>query len=232
MPRSGSTLVEQILASHPEVHGGGELSLLSPLVDNSAGLGGAPYPEWAGAMTSADCVAIGEAYLEGLPEGTPPRSHTTDKWLANFEHLGLISVCLPRAKVVHCVRDPRDQLLSCWSLLFSQHQEYAYDPRELVAYHRAYQRLMTHWRAVLPPGLMLEVEYETLVLEPRATAERILGHCGLEWDDRVLRFWESRRSVRTASLVQVREPIYDRSIGRWRHFAEHIPELFAPFDNP
>jgi Tfp pilus assembly protein PilF/LPS sulfotransferase NodH len=225
MPRSGSTLIEQILASHPEVHGGGEMFVLPSLLEASRGAGGTQFPEWAASMNRVDCGAIARAYLDRLPPGLPPRAHTTDKWLENFENIGLISACLPRAKVIHCHRDPRDQLLSCWSLLFSQNQEYAYDAQELLRYARAYRQLMAHWRSVLPSGLMLEVRYESLVAEPEAQTRRILAHCGLEWDEQVLRFWESRRAVKSASMFQVREPIYDRSVGRWKPFAEHIPEL-------
>ncbi|HUO11757.1 MAG TPA: sulfotransferase [Caulobacteraceae bacterium] len=226
MPRSGSTLVEQILASHPQVHGGGELYVLPPMLEASIGMGGARYPDWAATMNSIDCAAIGKAYVDRLPKGTPPRSRTTDKWLDNFENVGLISAALPNAKIVHCHRDPRDQLLSCWSLLFSQNQEYAYDPQELVRYARAYRALMAHWRSVLRSGQMLEVRYESLVSAPEAQSRRLLAHCGLEWDEQVLRFWESQRPVKSASMVQVREPIYDRSIGRWKAFAPYVPELF------
>lgn len=226
MPRSGSTLVEQILAAHPEVHGAGEVYLLPQLLENSSGPGGIAYPAWAKTMNAADCVTIGQAYLERLPVGLPGHTRTTDKWLENFEHLGLIAITLPRAKVIHCHRDPRDQLLSCWSLLFSQNQEYAYDVGELARYYRGYRALMDHWRAVLPSGQMMEVRYEALVAEPEAQSRRILAHCGLDWDEDVLRFWESRRPVKSASMFQVREPIYDRSIGRWKPFAESLAPLF------
>ena len=227
MPRSGSTLVEQILASHPEVHGGGEMYVMPSILELSTGVGGSKWPEWAVGMNTFDCQSIGKTYVDRLPTGLLGRTRTTDKWLENFENIGLIAMCLPRARVIHCHRDPRDQLLSCWSLLFSQNQEYAYDAQEMLRYARAYRTLMEHWRSVLPSGLMLEVRYESLVAEPEAQTRRILAHCGLEWDDQVLRFWESRRAVKSASMFQVREPIYDRSIGRWKGFAEHIPELLG-----
>jgi Tfp pilus assembly protein PilF len=226
MPRSGSTLVEHILGAHPDVHAPGEVPILHGLLQQSKGIGGASYPAWGRTMNPVDCASIGKAYLDRLPAGLPSRSRTTDKWLDNFEHLGLIAVCLPNAKVIHCQRDPRDQLLSIWSLLFSNSQEFAYDIDDLVRYWRAYQRLMAHWRAVLPPGQMLEVRYETLVEDPEGSTRAILDHCGLEWDDSVLRFWESRRPVRTASMFQVREPVYDRSIGRWKPFQPYLSKLF------
>ena len=226
MPRSGSTLVEQILSTHPEVHGGGEMHHLPAVLEGSRGVGGSLYPAWVPTMNAVDCVTVGRAYLKQLPSGLPGQTRTTDKWLDNFESLGLINLILPNAKIIHCHRDARDQLFSCWSLLFSRQQEYAYDQGELARYYRAYQALMAHWRAVLPPGLMIEVRYEDLVAEPEAGARAILAHCGLEWDDHVLRFWEARRAVKSASMAQVREPIYDRSIGRWRPFAEHLKVLF------
>ena len=226
MPRSGSTLVEQILSSHPEVHGAGEVYVLPQLLENSSGIGGVTYPGWAATMNGLDCATIGDAYVERLPPGMPGHTRTTDKWLENFENLGLIASCLPNAKVIHCHRDPRDQLLSCWSLLFSQNQEYAYDIDELRRYYRGYRGLMEYWRDVLPSGFMLEVRYEALVAEPEAQTRRMLAHCGLEWEDDVLRFWESRRPVKSASMFQVREPIYDRSIGRWKPFAESLAPLF------
>jgi tetratricopeptide (TPR) repeat protein len=227
MPRSGSTLVEQILCAHPEVHGGGEMYTLPSLIDGSHGPNGSPYPEWATTMNDVDCATIGKAYLDRIPAGLPGRSRTTDKWLENFEHLGLIAVCLPNAKVIHCHRDPRDQLLSCWSLLFSQNQEYAYDLDEMRRYYRAYRGLMEHWRSVLPSGFMLEVRYESLVADPESQSRRILSHCDLEWEEDVLRYWEARRPVKSASMFQVRQPIYDSSIGRWKPFSKHIGKLFT-----
>jgi len=227
MPRCGSTLVEQILASHPDVHGAGEAIAMPRMLQASRGRDGSSFPEWAREMNAVDCAALGGVYLGELATGGKPR--TADKWLENLENLGIVGVCLPNAPIIHCRRDPRDQLLSCWSLLFSFQQPYAYDQAELLRYYRAYERLMDHWRAVLPPGRMLELRYEDLVAEPEAQSRRILDHCGLGWDDRVLRFWEGRRMVKSASMAQVREPIYDRSIGRWRPFAAHLPELFAPF---
>ncbi len=227
MPRSGSTLVEQILGTHPKVHGAGEVYVLPQLLDGSSGAGGAAYPAWARTMNAADCLVIGQAYLDRAPKGPPGQTRVTDKWLENFEHLGVIALALPNAKVIHCQRDPRDQLLSCWSLLFSQNQEYAYDIVELATYYRGYRALMDHWRAVLPPGLFFEVRYEDLIAQPEAQSQRILAHCGLEWNEAVLRFWESRRPVKSASMFQVREPIYERSIGRWEPFAKLLAPLFA-----
>ena len=229
MPRSGSTLVEQMLSAHPEVHGAGEIYRLPPIVEGATGANGSRYPDWVGGMDVADCITLGRAYLDGLPLGLAGEARTTDKWLDNFEYLGLISVCLPNAKIIHCRRDPRDQLFSCWTTLFANGQEYTYDIEEMKRYHRAYERLMSHWRSVLPPGQMLEVQYEELVTTFETGARQLVDHCGLEWDDQVLRFWEARRAVKSASLAQVREPIYDHSIGRWKRFKTSLSPLFDEF---
>ncbi|MFI4973711.1 MAG: tetratricopeptide repeat-containing sulfotransferase family protein [Caulobacterales bacterium] len=226
MPRSGSTLVEQILAAHPEVHGAGEIFILPPIVEGSTGKDGSHYPEWGVTLNAVDCQAFGKAYLERVPTGLPGKTRTTDKWLENMEYLGLISAALPDAVILNCRRDPRDLLFSCWTMLFSNGQDYSYDIEELTRYWKAHEALMRHWRDVLPPGRMLEVPYEDVVADTETWARRILGFCGLEWDDQVMRFWESRRPVKSASMVQVRQPIYDRSIGRWKPFETALASLF------
>jgi Tfp pilus assembly protein PilF len=226
MPRSGSTLVEQMLCAHPEVHGAGEIYRLPPIIEGAKGVSGSFYPDWAGGMNALDCVTIGRAYLDGLSHGLAGETRTTDKWLDNFEYLGLVSVCLPNARIIHCRRDPRDQLFSCWTTLFSNGQEYAYEIEEMRRYRSAYDRLMSHWRTVLPQGQMLEVQYEELVTSFEDGARRLVEHCGLEWDDQVLRFWEAGRAVKSASLAQVREPIYDHSVGRWKRFKTSLSPLF------
>jgi Tfp pilus assembly protein PilF len=230
MPRSGSTLIEQILSAHPQVHGGGELFLLPPIVEGSTGKNGTRYPEWGPIMNAADCRTFGKTYLNDLPRGLPGKTRTTDKWLENFEYLGLISVALPDAAIIHCRRDPRDQLFSCWTTLFASRLDYAYEIGELTRSWNAYRRLMSHWRKVLPAGRMLEVPYEELVGDAEGWARRIIGHCNLEWDEQVMRFWEARRSVRSASLAQVRKPIYARSIGQWKPFADAMAPLFEAIE--
>ena len=123
---------------------------------------------------------------------------------------------LPNARIIHVVRDPVDTCLSCFSKLFTVEQPFTYDLAELGRYHRAYQRLMAHWRAVLPTDVLLEVEYEALVENFEPQARRIVAHCGLEWDPACLEFYKTSRPVHTASMVQVRQPIYRSSVGRWR----------------
>jgi tetratricopeptide (TPR) repeat protein len=230
MPRSGTTLVEQIISAHPRVHGAGELVLLPNLVGKTRGVNGAVFPHWAGTLTPGDCKALGQAYLEGLPTPAPGEDFTTDKRLENIEFIGLIHLMLPNATIIHCRRDPRDTLFSCWALRFSNGQEYTYSMDELGRYWRAHERLMAHWKRVLPPGRMLEVSYEGLVAGFETWSRRIIDHCGLEWDDACRRFYESERPVRSASLTQVREPIYARSIGRWMPYEKHLAPLFAAME--
>ena len=221
MPRSGTSLIEQIISAHPAVHGAGELANLTSLIGQAHG-GAGLRPD---AMTADAAAAFGQAYLDSLPPAAPGQSRMTDKAISNFEHLGLIHLCLPHAAIIHCRRDPRDVCLSCFATRFSAGQDFTYDLAELGRYWRAYDRLMDHWRRVLPPGRMLEVPYEALVDDLEGWSRRLIAHCGLEWDPACLRFHESGRDVRTASFAQVRRPIYASSVGRWRRFAPHLGPL-------
>lgn len=226
MPRSGTTLVEQILASHPLVHGGGELSLFGEAMLSVPGPGGRPI---AGPAAVADLAAsafaqIGSRYVARLRALAPNAAHITDKRPNNYYLIGLIHLALPNAKIVHVVRDPADTCLSCFSKFFSiEHQ--AYDLGELGRYYRHYQNLMAHWQRVLPPGRILDVRYEDVVADLKREARRLLTHCGLAWDERCLSFHQTQRPVRTASAAQVRQPIFDTSIGRWRNYEEFLGPL-------
>jgi tetratricopeptide (TPR) repeat protein len=226
MPRSGTTLVEQILASHPAVHGAGELTDFNRLVDRMAGPRGDAfcYPEDTRALTTDQLRALGEAYAEGLRRRAPGAARVTDKMPANFLFLGLIHLALPNAHIIHVLRDPRDTCLSCFSKLFTAAQD---DLGELGRYYRKYAELMAHWRSVLPAGHMLEIRYEDVIADLEAAARRIIDHCGLDWDPRCIAFHEAKRPVRTASASQVRRPIYRSSQGRWRAYAAHLRPLVA-----
>ncbi len=226
MPRSGTTLVEQVISAHPQVHGAGETPALMNLLVHSTGVGGSHFPEWGLEMLPADCRVIGQAYLDGLPPLAEGQRRTTDKRLENFEFLGLIHLLLPMAPIIHVRRDPRDVAFSCYALLFSEGQEWSYDLDELAAFWIAQARLMEHWKTILPPGRILEVSYEDLVADFEPQARRIIAHCGLDWDDACLNFHQSRRPVRSASAAQVRQPIYDRSVGRWKAFKSHLAPLY------
>jgi Sulfotransferase family len=220
MPRSGTTLVEQMIASHPEVHGAGELSDFDRSVAALAGPAGVPAD-----IGGAELRRVGSEYVARIRALDPRAQRITDKMPANFRFAGLIHLALPNARIIHLRRDPVDTCLSCFSILFGGDQPFTYDLGELGRYYRAYQRLMEHWRAVLPPGAMLEVQYEALVADFATEARRIIAYCGLGWDEACLDFHATRRPVHTASSVQVRQPIYRSSVGRHRPSAETLRPL-------
>ena len=222
MMRSGSTLAEQILASHPQVFGAGELSLFRRAMN--ARIGTARYPDAMLNLSPATLDAIGTDYVGLLQREAPSYRRISDKYLHNFLYCGLIALALPQARIVHTVRDPVDTCLSIYSKLFTGHHPYAYDLGELGRYHRAYQSLMDHWRQVLPEGTMLDLRYEDVVADLEGQARGLLDHCDLPWDDACLAFHRTDRAVRTASATQVRQPIYKSSVGRWRP----APELLRP----
>ncbi len=222
MPRSGTTLVEQIIASHPRAHGAGELKAVHAL---TASLDG--FPEAAGDLAGSALAALGGAYLETTSIMGPDRARVVDKMPSNFLYCGFIRLILPGARIIHCRRDAVDTCLSCYTKLFAGEQSFTYDQRELGRYHRAYQGLAAHWRAVLPPSNFLEVDYEATVADTEAQTRRILTFLGLDFDEACLRFHETRRPVRTASVNQVRQPIYSSSVGRWRAHAAHLGPLLA-----
>ena len=229
MPRSGTTLIEQILASHPAVHGAGELADFNWLVDQLPGTGGNVfrYPEDAATLSADQLAALGKAYVERQRQRAPSAARVTDKMPANFLFLGLIHLALPEARIVHVLRDPRDTCLSCYSKLFTAEQNFSYELGELGRYYRKYAELMAHWRDVLPKGGMLEVRYEDVVADLEASARRMVDFCGLDWHPNCIAFHEAKRPVRTASASQVRRPIYRNSEGRWRAYQSHLEPLFA-----
>ena len=229
MPRSGTTLVEQILASHPLVHGAGELKTFNDVVDTVRGPDGAvlPFPEFVPALEAAPIRTIGAHYLAQIGALAPEASHITDKMPSNYYFAGLIHLALPNARIIHTVRDPVDTCLSCFSKLFTAEQSHTYDLGELGRYYRRYQQLMAHWRRVLPAGRILDVRYEDVVADLQGQARQIIAHCGLEWDPRCLAFHTTKRPVRTASATQVRQPIYRSAIGRWRVYEEFLGPLLT-----
>jgi hypothetical protein len=227
MPRSGTTLIEQILASHPQVFAAGEVMDLPRVAASVCEPPGAtvPYPEMVPSMTADRFKALGAAYLQRLTARAPTAFCITDKLPGNFRLLGLIHLALPNARIIHVRRDPIDTCLSCFSRLFTGLQPFAYDLGELGRFYRAYESLMAHWRAVLPAGVMLEVQYEDLVADFAPQARRIVAYCGLEWDERCAAFHETQRPVRTASATQVRQPLYRSAVGRAQPYAAMLGPL-------
>jgi len=226
MPRSGTSLVEQILASHPLVFGAGELEDFGRLANALRLADGAPaFPDRVDELADEALTGLGADYLAVLRARAPQATRITDKMPHNFQHIGLIHLALPGAKIIHVRRNPVDTCLSCFSRVFSGEHAYSHDLGELGRYWRAYDGLMAHWRSVLPPGVMLEVDYERIVADLEAEARRMLEHCGLDWSERCLRFHETARQVRTASAPQVRQPLYGSSIGRWQAYAGRLGPL-------
>jgi tetratricopeptide (TPR) repeat protein len=217
MPRSGTSLTEQILASHPQVHGAGELLYWIFAADTER----AAIPEQrAGTITG-----LGRAYLEGLATQAPDASRIVDKLPVNFRHIGLIHAALPGARFIHLARSSLDTCLSIYFQGFSAAHPYATDFDDLAHYYHEYQRLMAHWRAVLPPGTLLEVRYEDLVDDPEGWSRRMLAHVGLPWDPRCLESHRTDRPVLTASNWQVRQPISRSSVEKWRRYERFIGRL-------
>jgi tetratricopeptide (TPR) repeat protein len=216
MPRSGSSLVEQILASHPEVHGGGERTRLRTLFETAARL-----PDSAAAH---DDERSAETVLEFLGRLSARATRIVDKDLGNFLHLGVIHRILPRARIIHCRRNPLDTCFSAYTKLFLGDFPFTYDLRETGLYYRSYHALMAHWRSVLPARIFMEVDYETLVSEP-LEARRLVHFLGLPWSEACARFFETRRTVHTASASQVRRPIYRTSIDRGARVIAHLTPL-------
>ena len=231
MPRSGTTLVEEILASHPQVAAAGELTEIPQIADGlAADIGSSrPYPECVLELDEARAQAFSERYLLRLDRVSRTALYVTDKLPFNFRHLGLIAALFPKARIIHCRRDPRDVAVSCYFIKFQRPVSFACDLFELGAYLRHTQMLMTHWRQVLG-GQMLEIDYEALVTEPEREARRLIDFCGLPWHENLLKFHEADRLVRTASASQVRRPIYRSSIGRWRRFGKYLLPLLAELE--
>ena len=235
MPRSGSTLLEQILASCPDVHGSGELSCVSTVAEEAFRLQRRPFPLCVPDLSPEDLRRMGSRYAELAHAHAPEVRYVTDKMPANFFYLGLIRLMLPHAKIIHAMRDPMDSCFSCYARLFADDkQAFSYDLGSLGRYYVRYAELMKHWHAVLPAGSILDVRYEDLVDDTEQEARRVLAYLDLPWDDACLEFHRNKRRVRTASAAQVQKPIYRTSLARWSHFAHQLgplSNLLQPYRN-
>ena len=222
MFRSGSTLAERVIAGHPLVRAGGELPLLPGLVSADV----SPYPEAARDLTGAMLASLAKKYLDQLAQLFPDGNHVTDKRPDNFLRIGLIKKLFPQAKIVHTVRNPLDVCLSIYFLHLDQSMNYAFELADIAQHYRNYQRLMAHWQALYGADI-LQLDYDAFVSDPRASAVRLLKFCGLSWDERCLAIDRQGGAVKTASVWQVREPLYQHSSGRWRHYERHLGVLRA-----
>lgn len=231
MPRSGTSLVEQILSSHPAVFGAGELTWLDQLSEALSQRMGTTigYPECALDLSIRALDAAAAEYFTLLHAAGPGAERVVDKMPGNFMHLGLIEVLFPGSRIIHIAREPLDNCLSCYFQNFTQGHEYTADLETLGAVYREYEQVMAHWRSALTHPL-LEVRYENLVANQEAESRRLVEFCGLPWDERCLRFHETKRVVRTASYDQVRRPMYRDSLARHRHYEPFLGELRSALD--
>jgi len=234
MPRSGTTLVEQILASHPLVFGAGELLDLTNLTDAlCSGETTAQFPECILQFKAPDFSELGAAYIKKIRKHSKNAKHITDKLPHNFLRVGLIKVILPQAKIIHCRRDPMDNCLSIYKNYFpgKRSPQYAYDQNELGLYYNLYLELMGHWDSVLP-GFMYSLKYEEMVADQQNQTEKLLEFCGLPWNDACLSFHKTKRRVHTVSFAQVRKPIYRDSVELWKRYEAQLAPLYkAIFGN-
>jgi tetratricopeptide (TPR) repeat protein len=227
MPRSGTTLVETIIANHPEVYAAGELDELLHIAEqpytDAESLG---YPSSVSDITQDDLTSMGSRYVECVCALADSVCHITDKNPFNFLALGLIHLILPNAKIIHVERNPLDTCFSGFTQLFNGNtQAYSYDLAEIGGYYFNYARLMEHWRNTLPEDAFYELQYEELVADKEPQIRRLIEYCGLEWNDACLESHKSSRSVKTASITQVRQPIYTSSVERWRNYEKYLQPL-------
>jgi len=228
MVRSGTSLVEQILSSHPDVYGAGELGDIFQISKSLPGMIGTnvPYPECLTQLTQSQADSLAQRYLDRLEQISPNAKRVTDKLPGNFMHLGLIESLFPDARVIHCMRDPVDTCLSVYFQDFSTLHPYAYDLSNIGAFYQGYLKLMEHWRKVLRLPL-LEISYEDLISDQERVSRAMVEFCGLEWNDSCLQFHKNKRFVRTASHDQVNRPIYQQSVARWKNYETHLAPLLA-----
>lgn len=226
-PRSGTTLIEQILCCHQDVFGAGELSWVARCINALPGYleSSSDYPACTVDMTekaAADLASKYLRYLNSLASGEP---RITDKMPGNFLHLGFIHTLFPNAKIIHCQREPRDACISMFLEYFPSGVSHSYDLYKLGAYYSQYLRLMEHWRSVLPEGVMLELEYESMVQNQETETHRLLDFLDLEWDESCLAFHKKKRRVFTASHLQVTKPLYSSSVQRWKIYKKYLQPL-------
>jgi tetratricopeptide (TPR) repeat protein len=232
MPRSGTTLVEQILASHPEVHGAGELQAMEEIARSLCPGNGyqLSYPGGLADVSEQALEKHAARHLHQLDVLSGAAARVVDKCPHNFMHLGLISLLYPRAHIIHIAREPLDTCSSIYFQLFTPLHAYACDLTRLGQYYRIYQKLMQYWNNVLSIPI-LNIQYENLVAEPEQVSRSLVEFCGLDWDDRCLEFYATKRDVNTPSYGQVRQPIYTKSVSRWKNYQAHLRPLMDALNN-
>ncbi len=230
-PRSGTTLTEQILCCHREVFGAGELDWVPRCVNALPDYleSSKEYPVCVGNMTHNAAATLASKYLRYLHSLASDEPRITDKMPGNFLHLGFIHMLFPNAQIIHCQREPRDACISMFLEYFPGVVSYSYDLYKLGAYYSQYLRIMKHWRSVLPEGTMLELNYESMVQNQEAETRGLLAFLDLQWDEACLTFHKKKRRVFTASHLQVTQPLYSSSVGRWKIYHKHLQPLEEGF---
>lgn len=234
MPRSGTTLVEQILSSHPAIHGAGELGFMLDLVASLKELDPTSAQSHADRVRDLSQQQLGDMsarYVGDLQTLQPGAERILDKLPGNYFRLGVVFLLFPRVRIIHCKRDPMDTCWSCYQQNFEQGLLFTNDLENLGFAYRGYTRLMAHWHSVFP-GQILDVHYEDLLDDPETHSRELLQHCGIDWDPAVLEFHRQQRPVSSASLWQVRQPMYKTSIGRWRVYEEFLQPLQQALSQP
>jgi tetratricopeptide (TPR) repeat protein len=230
MPRSGTSLTEQILASQSTVFGAGEQIYLPGLAKESALVAANPYPKSMATLPHEKFRDFGEAYIKKLRSHSGQAARISDTTPMNFLYIGLIAAALPNARIIHCLRDPTDTCLSIFMHPLSTPHSYAHELDDLGAFYKLYQRLMVHWHSVLP-GRIHDVTYEKLVTDSEAEIRALLNYCELPFEKACLNFHETERTIRTPSAGQVRQPIHSNSIRRWKHYEKHLDPLITLFES-
>lgn len=231
MPRSGTSLVEQILASHPDVHGAGEVDYLRTLTDEAARLTGKPFPQGVEQLPPGALRNAADTYIAKLKAGANGAARVTDKLPHNFLRVGLIQAALPNAKIIHCERDPLDTCLSIFQHYFSEHHGYASNLEELGQYYRLYQELMTCWHEQLPEPIY-RLNYERLTTDTETEVRALLDYCNLPFHSDCLSFHKTERVVNTPSAAQVRRPMYQNAVARWKNYERHLEPLQRALAGP
>ena len=232
LPRSGSTLIEQILSSHSQVDGTAELSDLMRLAQQTGQNrpDNLKFPDALKEISAPVFEDIGKKYIEQTFHHRQGAPYFVDKMPNNFPYVGFLHLILPNAKIIDARRHPLDSCFGTLKQLFAKGQNFSYDLFDLAQYYIDYDRLMAHWDKVLP-GKVLRVQYEDNVMDQETQARRMIAHCGLEWEDQVLRFYETERAVKTASSEQVRQPIYNKSVNSWKRYEEQLTDLIHDLED-
>lgn len=225
MPRAGTTLIEQILSSHQNIYGAGELDFIEKIILEACRTANMPFNRWVTQLTDQDFKKLGEKYLDKIWKLAPDKNFIIDKMPGNCFYLGMIYRMLPTAKIIHAIRNPMDSCFSCYTHLFKDDMLFSYDLTALGNYYLLYAKTMKHWYAVLPQNTIFDLPYENMIANYEILSKQLIKFIGLPWDPNCLYFYKNKRMVKTASLTQVRKPIYTTSLQRWRNFASELKPL-------